>query len=202
MSNTTNIIDIRSAPTVVPVVSPTGRVHNLRVYGKTPHSDFIEHAGEDHYNRPIFTVRGIYMRQGWALLEDMCSEVAGGDAMWQDYRRYLEDWLAGRTKSSFPAERLPAAVLERRGKTVKSSDPWAKRAMAGAGRARRADGGDALADLKHLEREHEAALRELKVQREAAAAAIRQRDELKAQVEQGPAPAADGAPPSSKPAKR
>lgn len=120
----TEISDIRMPPTIVPVVAPDGRVINLRVSGRVPHHDIIENGGEDGRGRSVFVVRGVYMRQGYQLLEDAYRDARDAEG-WAKYRQYLDDWTAGRTRSSFPADILPAKVLELRGKGVKKNDPWA-----------------------------------------------------------------------------
>ncbi len=95
-------------------------------------------------------VRGVHARIGVRLLEDCYAEeqheqdallskgddksVAAAEKLqglsgWEKYRRYLADWVAGRTSSSFPVKLLPAKVREamegNKADGSAAKDPWA-----------------------------------------------------------------------------
>lgn len=131
MSDNAILFNIRSNPTYIPVVLPpsadlslSGRVRNLAVRG-VPSSDWLE--PDDHGG---WTLKQTYKRKGYALLEDLYL-AEDNEEGWQNYKRYLKDWLAGRTGSPFPFALLPKEVQDRQKGLIPEDklDPWAPAKM-------------------------------------------------------------------------
>lgn len=102
-----------SVPTIVPLVAPisgdpaqSGRIANIPA---TPqiHVRWLERDDEGSW-----IVKAKFAKQGWILLEDLYA-AEGDHEGWAYYQRYLEKWQAGKTRVSFPKDRLPKEVLRR-----------------------------------------------------------------------------------------
>lgn len=123
-----NIIDIRSRGKIVPVVLPasgnlslSGRIRNIEVFG-SPSTDWLVSDGEGD-----FAIAPKYAKQGFRLLRDVYEEEEDMDG-WRTYQKYLADWQAGKTTSSFPLDMLPKLVQDRQaGQSDEGkADPWAR----------------------------------------------------------------------------
>jgi hypothetical protein len=151
-----NLYDISRVPVIVPVFVPAApgqlaMVKNFKVQSNTP--PWLEVIADGEGNKPpTFGVRGVHARAGVRLLEDCYADeererdalIGKGDEKslaaaerlqgmegWKKYRRYLDDWAANRTASSFPVRLLPAKVreaIEGKADGALVRDPWSAEA--------------------------------------------------------------------------
>lgn len=131
MSDSAILYSIRSNPTFVPVVLPpsadltlSGRIRNLAIRG-VPSADWLEPVEGGGW-----TLKKSYELKGYVLLEDLYRD-EHNDEGWESYKRYLRDWQAGRTGSSFPFHLLPKEVQDRQKGLLPEDkmDPWAPAKM-------------------------------------------------------------------------
>lgn len=125
MSEST-IFNVTSTAKIVPVVLPpsgdistSGRIRNIPIRG-ADHSGWLTYA--DGFGWVLKREKEL---AGFRLLEDMYRAENNAEG-WESYRRYLSDWRAGRTRSSFPSHLLPKQVQAwQRGEVApEHRDPW------------------------------------------------------------------------------
>ena len=95
--------DIVDEPTIVPVVTPEGKIRNVRVWGVDTSGWLVGSVRAGWKLRPELAI------EGYRMLEDLY-RLEGDVDGWERYQRYLEDWQAGRTRRPFPGRALPRQI--------------------------------------------------------------------------------------------
>ncbi|MCY0990632.1 hypothetical protein OV203_26045 [Nannocystis sp. ILAH1] len=118
--------NVTALPKIVPVVLPpsadptlSGRIRNVPVRG-SDNSGWLMEAGARGW---VLKPEKVY--DGFALLEDLYG-AEGNTEGWEQYKRYIRDWQAGKTTRPFPHHLLPVEVQKRqRGEiAAEYADPW------------------------------------------------------------------------------